>query len=47
MSSTLYIDGQWVPALDGATRTIHCPADGTEVGVVAEAGAQDLSLIHI
>ena len=30
MSSTLYIDGQWVPALDGATRTIHCPADGTE-----------------
>ncbi len=41
MSSTLYIDGQWVPALDGATRTIHCPADGTEVGVVAEAGGQD------
>ncbi|MFI9479995.1 aldehyde dehydrogenase family protein [Rothia kristinae] len=41
MSSTLYIDGAWVPAEDGGTRTITCPADGTEVGVVAEATAKD------
>lgn len=41
MSNTLYIDGQWVPALDGGTRTITCPADGTEVAVVAEATGQD------
>ncbi|WP_019310223.1 aldehyde dehydrogenase family protein [Kocuria sp. KSNUG] len=41
MSNTLYIDGQWVPALDGGTRTIHCPADGIEVAVVAEATARD------
>lgn len=41
MSNTLYIDGQWVPAHDGGTRTITCPADGTEVGVVAEATAAD------
>lgn len=41
MSSTLYIDGTWSPAASGKTRTITCPADGTEVGVVAEASAQD------
>ncbi|SQC37536.1 Betaine aldehyde dehydrogenase [Rothia kristinae] len=41
VSSTLYIDGAWVPAEDGGTRTITCPADGTEVGVVAEATAKD------
>ncbi|WP_404434936.1 aldehyde dehydrogenase family protein [Rothia sp. BD8] len=41
MSSTLYIDGAWVPTEDGGTRTITCPADGTEVGVVAEATAKD------
>lgn len=41
MSNTLYIDGQWVPAIDGGTRTITCPADGTEVAVVAEATSED------
>ena len=41
VSSTLYIDGAWVAAEDGGTRTITCPADGTEVGVVAEATAKD------
>lgn len=41
MSSTLYINGEWVPAAEGGTRTILCPADGSEVGVVAEATAAD------
>ncbi|MCP3426431.1 aldehyde dehydrogenase family protein [Rothia sp. AR01] len=41
MSETLFIDGSWVPARQGGTRTIHCPADGAEVGVVAEATAAD------
>ena len=41
MSNTLYIDGQWVPAQQGGTRTITCPADGTEVAVVAEATRED------
>lgn len=41
MSNTLYIDGQWVPAIHGGTRTITCPADGTEVAVVAEATNED------
>ncbi|WP_261623420.1 aldehyde dehydrogenase family protein [Nesterenkonia marinintestina] len=42
MSATLYIDGQWVPAASGETRTIWCPADfDRQVGVVAEASAQD------
>ncbi|MUN54885.1 aldehyde dehydrogenase family protein [Kocuria koreensis] len=41
MSNTLYINGRWVPASEGGTRTIVCPADGTEVGVVAEATSAD------
>jgi len=41
VSNTLYIDGQWVPAEEGGTRTIICPADGSEVGTVAEATAAD------
>ncbi|GAA1749465.1 aldehyde dehydrogenase family protein [Kocuria aegyptia] len=41
MSTTLFIDGQWEAAAAGGTRTIVCPADGTEVGTVAEATAQD------
>ncbi|WP_029513922.1 aldehyde dehydrogenase family protein [Nesterenkonia sp. F] len=40
-TETLYIDGRWVPAESGETRTITCPADGAEVGVVAEAGEAD------
>lgn len=35
-TATLFIDGQWVAASNGATRTIICPADGSEVGVVSE-----------
>ena len=39
--SALLIDGEWVPSSSGATRTIRCPADGTQVGVVPEADAAD------
>ncbi|MBE1515866.1 aldehyde dehydrogenase family protein [Nesterenkonia halotolerans] len=39
--STLFIDGQWVSAQSGETRTIYCPADGSEVDVVSEAGEAD------
>ena len=38
---TLFIDGTWVAAADHGTRTIYCPADGTEVGVVSEATTED------
>lgn len=41
MTATLFIDGTWVPASSGETRTIICPADGSEVGAVSEAGAED------
>jgi betaine-aldehyde dehydrogenase len=37
----LFIDGTWRDAEDGGTREIRCPADGTLVGTVAEAGAAD------
>jgi betaine-aldehyde dehydrogenase len=37
----LLIDGRWVPAESGDTRTIVCPADGREVGTVPEASAAD------
>lgn len=40
-TATLFIDGAWVPAASGETRTIRCPADGREVGVVSEAGEAD------
>ena len=39
--ATLYIDGAWVPSSTGDTRSIICPADGTDVGVVSEASAAD------
>ncbi len=39
--NSLLIDGNWLAASDGGTRTIHCPADGREVGTVAEATAED------
>ena len=39
--NTLYIDGEWVAAASGEKRTITCPADGSEVIVVDEAGAED------
>ena len=37
----LYIDGSWVPAAEGGTREIRCPADGEVVRVVDEATAVD------
>ncbi|MBG0856830.1 aldehyde dehydrogenase family protein [Streptomyces spinoverrucosus] len=37
----LLIDGEWRGALDGGTREIRCPADGSLVGVVDEAGGKD------
>ncbi|WP_406370199.1 aldehyde dehydrogenase family protein [Streptomyces sp. NBC_00647] len=37
----LYIDGSWRGALDARTREIRCPADGSLVGVVDEAGGKD------
>ncbi|MHB1738048.1 MAG: aldehyde dehydrogenase family protein [Actinomycetes bacterium] len=40
--ATLFIDGQWVPACGGRTREIRCPADGSLVAVVDEAGTADV-----
>jgi betaine-aldehyde dehydrogenase len=40
----LYVDGSWVSALAGGRRTIRCPADGTLVGEVDEAGPEDTAL---
>ncbi|WP_437037493.1 aldehyde dehydrogenase family protein [Streptomyces sp. enrichment culture] len=37
----LFIGGEWRAALDGRTREIRCPADGSPVGVVDEAGGKD------
>ncbi len=39
--SELFIDGIWCNAVDGATREIHCPADGSLVATVAEGGPGD------
>ncbi|HEY9290790.1 MAG TPA: aldehyde dehydrogenase family protein [Microlunatus sp.] len=39
--TSLYIDGRWLPASDGGTRDIRCPADGELVGTVSEATAED------
>lgn len=41
MSQTLFIDGSWRAAADGRTREIRCPADGSAVATVAEAGPED------
>ncbi|GAB3559332.1 aldehyde dehydrogenase family protein [Spelaeicoccus albus] len=41
-TQTLYIDGQWQAAADGATREIHCPANGELVASVSEAGRADV-----
>jgi betaine-aldehyde dehydrogenase len=40
-AATLFIDGQWRAAADGAVREIRCPADGSLVATVSEAGATD------
>ncbi|MCP9206019.1 aldehyde dehydrogenase family protein [Streptomyces sp. NEAU-Y11] len=37
----LFIGGRWTAALDGHTREIRCPADGTLVATVDEAGPKD------
>ena len=39
--ATLYIDGAWTASSIGDTRTIICPADGSEVGTVSEASSAD------
>ena len=41
---TLYVQGEWVSARDGGKRTIRCPADGSLVGEVDEAGPEDARL---
>ncbi|MFI1830827.1 aldehyde dehydrogenase family protein [Streptomyces sp. NPDC020412] len=41
--SQLFIGGRWTAALDERVREIRCPADGTLVGAVAEAGPKDVS----
>jgi len=41
-AASLFINGHWVPAADGGTREIHCPADGTLVGLVSEATTADV-----
>ncbi|MGP4018859.1 aldehyde dehydrogenase family protein [Saccharopolyspora sp. 5N708] len=40
-AATLFIDGEWVSAVDGRTREIRCPADGALVATVDEAGPAD------
>jgi len=37
----ILIDGDWQSAASGQLREIRCPADGSLVGAVAEAGAED------
>ena len=37
----LFIDGSWRDAGDGRTREIRCPADGSVVATVSEAGPED------
>lgn len=39
--ASLFINGEWVPATKGETRTIINPADNTTVGVVSEASDED------
>ena len=40
--ATLFISGVWVPASDGGTREIRCPADQRLVGTVSEATTADV-----
>ncbi|MFD7638378.1 aldehyde dehydrogenase family protein, partial [Streptomyces sp. NPDC059873] len=37
----LFIGGRWTAAVSGQTREIRCPADGTLVATVDEAGPKD------
>jgi betaine-aldehyde dehydrogenase len=41
--NSLFIDGEWSAAVDGSTREIRSPHDGTIVARVSEAGVQDVS----
>jgi len=41
MASSIYINGQWLSAIDGATREIRSPADGVLVAVVSDAKVED------
>ncbi|HEU4667246.1 MAG TPA: aldehyde dehydrogenase family protein, partial [Arthrobacter sp.] len=40
-ASTLFINGSWEPAVSGAVRHIHNPADGELAATVSEAGQKD------
>ncbi|TWP35501.1 aldehyde dehydrogenase family protein [Leekyejoonella antrihumi] len=42
--ASLYIDGEWRSGVSSQTRQIRCPADGSVVAVVDEAGPQDADL---
>lgn len=42
MNTNLFLDGAWIPALDGVTREIVDPADGTVIARVAEASPADV-----
>lgn len=42
--SALFIDGGWRQAVGGAVREIRCPADGSLVATVPEAGPEDAEL---
>src|SRR5699024_6611497 len=42
--NTLFIDGQWVSAVNGETRKIHNPADGSFLAEVDEASPADTEL---
>ncbi|HEU4812344.1 MAG TPA: aldehyde dehydrogenase family protein [Nocardioides sp.] len=37
----LYVDGRWLPARAGRRREIRCPADGSLVAEIDEAGSED------
>src|SRR6185503_12432062 len=39
---SLYIDGAWCAAVEGATLAVLNPADGSEIGRVAHASRADL-----
>ena len=41
MPTTLFIDGEWTSAVEGGTREIRCPADGSLVATVDEATEAD------
>ncbi|MFC9517340.1 aldehyde dehydrogenase family protein [Nocardiaceae bacterium NPDC056970] len=41
-ATSLFIGGTWVAAESGETRDIHCPADGSHVATVSEAGTSDV-----